>query len=163
MRFYWKEGLRQNSLFRWSWTMTITSCPQWIMNEVEQWGIDQRIDQNGLFDYDKNRFQSVKNDFILYNAAKLFYLKEYCQAVLSLSMNNRNKSKKKGWNSSDNHQLIQSSIVALLFVVRIAFNHDSDTDNVTSESLIGRNMPQTTKNKRFVFFIWHSIWNLKFI
>ena len=76
--------------------MTITSCPQWIMNEVEQWGIDQRIDQNGLFDYDKNRFQSVKNDFILYNAAKFFYLKEYCQVVLSLSMNNRNKSKKKG-------------------------------------------------------------------
>lgn len=48
------------------------------MNEVEQWGIDQRIDQNGLFDYDKNRFQSVKNDFILYNAAKFFCLKEYC-------------------------------------------------------------------------------------
>ena len=76
--------------------MTITSCPQWIMNEVEQWGIDQRIDQNGLFDYDKNRFQSVKNDFILTNTAKFFRLKEYCQVVLSLSMNNRNKSKKKG-------------------------------------------------------------------
>ena len=78
MRFYWDKGSRQNSLFRWSRTMTITSCPQWIVNEVEQWGIDQRIDQNGLFDYDKNRFQSVKNDFILYNTAKLFCLKEYC-------------------------------------------------------------------------------------